>query len=119
LKGRRIKDFAIYALLGVVNVGAIYFFAFAFKPDAGLVAKWHAFTLVTLLVFGQAIHATRARWRRRRLWFVLGALLLAQGILGALVLGALPRVPILYWVLFYPLNYGLVMACIEHVVLSE
>ena len=71
---RRIWDFVIYILIGLVVATGAYWAAVQNVSDDSLV-KWGGLTLNTLAVFGWVIKQSRRFWRKRVFWRTMAGLM--------------------------------------------
>jgi len=103
LKNRfhRVRDFFLYIVIGVA-VAALAILLGVHQAKTGqrpdLAFKWIAFALNTAFVFGSSVRATRPLLRKPTLWAVLAVLFLLHGIMGALVISRLERIPLIWYV---------------------
>jgi hypothetical protein len=102
----------LYALVGVGWVTAVVLLAVYSGVEADPLVKWLGFAVVTALVFGDTVRANRRQWRNQRFWSLLGVFLAVQSAVGVLLLSAIGKVPPIYWGFFFPLDYGVLTACL-------
>ena len=66
-------------------------------------AKWIAFAVNTVFVFGYTLKIVRPLWTKPRLWAVVSGLVLLHGIIGWAVISSVERIPLLWYV---PVDMG-------------
>jgi hypothetical protein len=91
------RDWLAYIAISVALVVAIVIFA-AYGPKKSTVdAKWIAFAVNTVFVFGYALKVLRPMWNKPKLWMVLSGLFLLHGIIGWLVISRVERIPLIWY----------------------
>ena len=115
----RVRDFALYIVIGVAIFGGAFWWALHQAKTGGspnLPMKWIAFAAVTGIAFGYAIMGQRPNWRKPRLWAALGVLAIVHCALGILVIWRLSAFPV---ILMGPLAGGEILAigiCLAYLV---
>ena len=107
-----IRDLLLYTLIGIGAVAGVTSMAVLTKVEPDPLFKWLGFALVTAIVFGDTVRANRRQWRNQRFWSLLGVFLAVQSAVGVLLLSAIGKVPPIYWGFFFPLDYGVLTACL-------
>jgi O-antigen ligase len=107
-----IRDLLLYILIGVGVFSALFLVAVFTEVEPEPFIKWLGFAVVTALVFGDTVRANRRQWRNQRFWSLLGVFLAVQSAVGVLLLSAIGKVPPIYWGFFFPLDYGVLTACL-------
>ncbi|MGH9499380.1 MAG: hypothetical protein ACRD3L_09585 [Terriglobales bacterium] len=92
-----VRDWLAYILISIALVVAIVIFA-AYGPKKSPVdAKWIAFAVNTVFVFGYTLKVLRPMWNKPKLWMVLSGLILLHGVIGWLVISRVERIPFIWY----------------------
>jgi hypothetical protein len=97
----RVRDFLLYIVISLAIVGLVGLFAVhAAKTGQRIdgAFKWMGFVLNTAFVFGSSIKVVRPLVRRRKLWAIMAVLFLLHGIIGALAVSQIERIPLIWYV---------------------
>lgn len=112
----RVRDLVLYVVIAIGIVGSVLVYADLRHRNGGapgLPLKWLGFVGNTVLMFGYVIHANRLRWRSSKFWTWLGALLSLHTVAAVAVLLRVSDVPLIYYIVLMPLEYGLVATLLE------
>ena len=115
----RIRDFALYIVIGVAVVGAASWWGYYQARVGGspyLPMKWIAFASVTGIAFGYAIKGQRPNWRKPRLWAALGVLAAAHFAIGILVIWRISTLPLIVLAPFAGGECLAIAICLEYLV---
>ena len=111
----RLRDLVTYLIIAVGLVTAAGLFGIHQARTGGeplLPMKWLGFAGLTGIVFGYAIHDSRAHWDDVRFRFVLGALFLVHLCVGVVLLLVLSSIPLLTFALLVPIEFFGLMKCL-------
>jgi hypothetical protein len=92
-----LRDWLVYIAIGVTIVVAVVIFAAYGPRESPVDAKWIAFAINTVFVFGYTLKVLRPLWNKPRLWMVLSGLVLLHGFIGWLVVSRVERIPLLWY----------------------
>lgn len=92
-----VRDWLAYIAISVALVVAIAIFAVYGPKKSPFDARWIAFAVNTVFVFGYAIKLLRPLWNKPKLWMVLSGLILLHAIVGWLVISRVERIPLIWY----------------------
>jgi hypothetical protein len=92
-----LRDWLAYIAIGIALVVAIVTFAAYGPKKSPIDAKWVAFAVNTVFVFGYTLRIVRPLWKKPKLWVVLSGLILLHGIIGCFVISRVERIPLIWY----------------------
>jgi hypothetical protein len=95
-----LRDWLAYIAISVALVVVIVVVA-VYGPEKSPVeveAKWVAFAVNTVFVFGYTLKVVRPMWTKPKFWAVISGLVLLHGIIGWTVISRVERIPLIWWV---------------------
>lgn len=95
-----LRDWLAYIVISVALVVAIVVFAAYGPKKSPIEAKWIAFAVNTVFVFGYTLKVLRPMWNKPKLWMVIGGLILLHGIIGWLAISRVERIPLIWYAPF-------------------
>ena len=98
-----LRDWLAYIAISVALVVVIVVTAVYGPEKSPIDAKWIAFAVNTVFVFGYTLKIVRPLWTKPRLWAVVSGLVLLHGIIGWAVISSVERIPLLSYV---PVDMG-------------
>lgn len=98
-----LRDWLAYVAISVALVVVIVVAAIYGPEKSPIDAKWIAFTVNTVFVFGYTLKVVRPLWTKPKLWAVIPCLILLHGILGWVAISRVERVPLVWYV---PVDMG-------------
>lgn len=111
----KIRDYALYCLIGLVFVGLILLHA-AYVPEKYYFGtKWVLLAAATCLTFAYPIRWFRRCWNSWRFWIALSCLLTIHLIAYIVILGRLRQFPLLAVALITGIEWKCIIAIIERV----
>jgi len=93
-----LRDWLLYIAISVALVIVIVIFAAYGPKKSPIEAKWIAFAINTVFVFGYTLKIVRPLWKKPKLWAVLSGLVLLHGIVGWLVISRIEPIPLIWYV---------------------
>ena len=93
----RIRDYVLYLAISFAVVGLILLVGLS-HGDQDKFMKWLFFSFYTLFVFGYVIEQSRALWKLRSFWLLLGLFLLLHCIVLAAILAHTQHLKAISWV---------------------
>jgi hypothetical protein len=118
LKETSIRDLMLYVAVGLAVVGFAVFYGVYSARTGGsgrLPLRWVSFFPTTALVFWLAVKPFRRYWRRLSFWLEVGALLVAHGVIFAILLTKIPEWPLLWFVPTSLAEVALILLILERV----
>jgi hypothetical protein len=92
------RDWLAYIAIGIALVVVLVVAAIYGPEKPPVDAKWIAFAVNTVFVFGYTLKVVRPLWTKRKLWVVVMGLALLHGIIGWIVISRVERVPLVWYV---------------------
>jgi hypothetical protein len=103
-----IKDLMLYCIIGVL-VAATAILAGIHQARVGVksegTVKWIGFSILTALVFGNAIRYSKSYWSSVRFWGLLIVFSLPHFIVGFLVLSKVTKLGLIRFAMVTPVEY--------------
>jgi hypothetical protein len=93
-----LRDWLAYIAISFGLVAVIWVAAVYGPKESPVDAKWIAFAVNSVFVFGYTLKIVRALWTKPKLWAVFTGLGLLHGIIGWEVISRVERIPLLWYV---------------------
>jgi hypothetical protein len=102
-----LRDWLAYISISIALVVAIVMFAAYGPKKSPIDAKWVAFAVNTVFVFGYALKSVRPLWKKPKLWVLLSGLIVLHVIIGWRVISRVEQIPLIWYV---PVDMGEIWA---------
>lgn len=107
----RLADYALYVLIAVALVGAIYIYALNSDASAGdRFVRWGGLAINTLLLYGYILKETTRLWRYWRFWVTLLLVVCIHLAVFTAILLRAEHWKVIWFLPMYPIEFPVVLS---------